>query len=86
MGWGRVLELSSDRCRKSGRRASANVASLSTDLTATMNAVVTRCAPKITMARVRLRVPTIGRERQRGRAIFGPKPFRVAMLSHKPKT
>ena len=38
------------------------IASLSTDLTATMNAVVTRCAPKITMARVRLRVPTIGRE------------------------
>ena len=31
------------------------LASLSTGLTATMNAVVTRCAPKITMAQVRPR-------------------------------
>jgi hypothetical protein len=32
------------------------LASLSTGLTATMNAVVTRCAPKVTMAQARLRV------------------------------
>ena len=57
MGW--VQRCSSCRLTDAASQADARaltLASLSTGLTAAMNAVVTRCTPKITMAHVRLRV------------------------------